>query len=67
MTPAAYLEWLDKEIESAAFVVNAETYSPNAKTQAANKHFILRQAREKFLTIEYPSKETENQFTDGLE
>lgn len=70
MSPSQYIEWIDKEMESAAFVVNAQTYTPEAKTQAANKHFILRQAKEKFLTIDFTSQATESEqknFTDGLE
>ena len=54
MTPAAYLEWLDKEIERADTNRNIALLVPNYWD---GYHKSLSAAKEKFLTIEYTQPE----------
>jgi hypothetical protein len=69
MTHEQFIEWLDEEIEFCEPRANSEELqngtSGNYWTGQIN---LLRQVREKFLTIEYPQQEPEpKEFTDGLE
>jgi hypothetical protein len=68
MTPEAYLQWLDKEIE------DNDRRMELAQLSSRSGYYLgcataLAKAKEKFLTIDFntPSSDNENSFTDGLE
>ena len=67
MTPAAYLEWLDNQIEDNDRRME-DARHPERESYYLGCATALSKAKEKFLTIEYPQQETktENNFTDGL-
>jgi hypothetical protein len=64
MTPNEYIEWLDKMIaKTEKWKGSSVDFHMQRSTQIA----VFKQVKQKFLTIEYPTKEKEeNNFVDGL-
>lgn len=52
------LKWIDEEMEKAAFVINAESYTPNAKVAQTNVHFTFRRVKEKIQSLMPPAIKT---------
>ena len=66
MTPNEYIEYIDRLIEKGQKSIRVAkhwgdpTYAHDIELETLND------LKNKFLTIEYPPKETENNFTDNL-
>jgi len=68
MTPSDYLSWLDEQIAEAERMASRESGKWEGDLSYSGRASALEQAKEKFLTIEYPQPtENERDFTTGLE
>jgi hypothetical protein len=70
MIPEDYIKWLDSEIKEAKQQeAGSRRYSPSKRLWKIRASILL-EARNSFITIQFPSQEEdnpENNFTHGLE